>query len=175
MHTKPLCIFFLCCMFTLPCQAFAADDIARHMNTVTLYMENDLFYNTDRQYTHGLKLSWISPDLTDYRDIIADDRPYAGMTYIAIGFHGKNTRQMDTLELDVGIIGRHSYADDCQRAIHNWIDVTDPKGWEHQLRDEPIFNAFFERKWRLLRAKYRGDFSSDFIPHIGGGAGNAFT
>ncbi|MBW2675856.1 MAG: DUF2219 family protein, partial [Deltaproteobacteria bacterium] len=59
---------------------------------------------------------------------IADDRPYAGMTYIAIGFHGKNTRQMDTLELDVGIIGRRSYADDYQRAVHNWIEVTDPKG-----------------------------------------------
>jgi hypothetical protein len=36
--------------------------------TFNLYMENDLFSNTDRNYTNGVRLSWVSPDLTDYRD-----------------------------------------------------------------------------------------------------------
>ena len=54
------------CLF--PPQTRAADDAARRGNTLTLYMENDLFYNTDRQYTHGTKLSWISPDLAEDRE-----------------------------------------------------------------------------------------------------------
>ena len=207
-------------MLSLPCTAAAENDIAQDMSTVTLYMENDLFYNTDRQYTHGTKISWISPDLSNYRDdpfvpawsyplieslpfinepgyqrsisfslgqnmytpeeiersdLIKDDRPYAGITYLAIGFHSKNARQMDTLEFDVGIVGRHSYAEDVQKNIHHWVAATDPHGWENQLSDEPIINVFFERKWRLLRAKYRWGLGSDFIPHIGASAGNAFT
>jgi len=207
-------------MLILPCLAFAEDNTARHMRTMTLYMENDLFYKTDRQYTHGTKLSWISPDLSDYRDdplvpawsyplierlpfinesgyqrsisfslgqsmytpeeiersdLIKDDRPYAGMAYLAVGFHSKNDRQMDTLEFDAGIVGRHSYAEDWQTAIHEWVDATEPKGWAHQLHDEPILNVFFERKWRLFQRKYSRGFGSDCIPHIGCGIGNALT
>ena len=36
--------------------------------TFSLYFENDLFADTDRRYTNGIKLSWVSPDLSDYRD-----------------------------------------------------------------------------------------------------------
>ena len=67
-HAKSFFITLFCFMMILPCRASAANDIAQDMNTVTLYMENDFFYGTDRQYTHGIKLSWISPDLSDYRD-----------------------------------------------------------------------------------------------------------
>ncbi|MDO9515928.1 MAG: lipid A deacylase LpxR family protein [Syntrophales bacterium] len=190
------------------------------MSTFTLYMENDFFYNTDREYTSGIKLSWVSPDLTEHRDtpfvpewgyplieqlpfinkpgyrrsvsfsfgqgmytpeeiersdLMADERPYAGITYLAVGFHGKNTQQMDTLEFNVGIIGPHSYVEAGQKVSHRWVAATDPQGWDHQLRDEPIINAFFERKWRLLRTEYGRGLTYDFIPHIGGGVGNAFT
>jgi len=213
----PIAVLFIC---LFPPQARAADDAARRVNTFTLYMENDLFYNTDRQYTHGTKLSWISPDLAEYREnplipawsypfiehvpfinepgdqrsisvslgqnmytpeeierseLIVDDRPYAGMTYLAIGFHSKNDWRMDTLEFDVGIVGRHSYAQDIQQAVHNIVDSTDPQGWEQQLHDEPILNVFFERKWRFLRTRYGRGLGSDFIPRIGGGVGNAWT
>jgi len=58
--------------FFLPQAAFAADEKARASDTMTLYLENDVFgfKNRDRYYTHGTKLSWISRDLTDYRDIL---------------------------------------------------------------------------------------------------------
>jgi len=219
-HANPFFMTLFCLMLILPCQAVAEDNTARHMRTMTLYMENDFFYNTDRQYTHGTKLSWISPDLSDYRDdplvpawsypliermpfinepgrqrsvsfsfgqsmytpeeiersdLIKDDRPYAGIAYLAIGFHSKNDRQMDTLEFDAGIVGRHSYAENCQKTIHHWVDAQDPKGWEHQLHDEPVLNVFFERKWRLFQRGYSRGFGFDCIPHIGCGLGNALT
>ena len=33
-----------------------------------LYVENDLLYRTDRNYTSGVKLTWVSPDIEDHVD-----------------------------------------------------------------------------------------------------------
>lgn len=46
--------------------AFADDGLPRKDTSWTLRftLENDLFANTDENYTNGIKLSWISPDLT---------------------------------------------------------------------------------------------------------------
>lgn len=37
--------------------------------TFTFRLENDLFASTDRLYTNGIKLSWISPELDYFRDL----------------------------------------------------------------------------------------------------------
>ena len=37
--------------------------------TFTLHYENDLFANTDRFYTNGIKLSWVSPDMKWFQDL----------------------------------------------------------------------------------------------------------
>jgi len=34
----------------------------------SFYFENDLFTDTDRYYTNGVKFSWVSPDLTEFLD-----------------------------------------------------------------------------------------------------------
>ncbi|GAB2590809.1 lipid A deacylase LpxR family protein [Nitrincola alkalisediminis] len=36
--------------------------------TLNLYFENDLFNNTDQQYTNGVRVSWISPDILSFVD-----------------------------------------------------------------------------------------------------------
>ena len=202
--------------------SIAGDEEVRRSDTLTLYLENDLFGfdNNDRYYTHGTKISWISRDLSDYRevaglpsgmhrlieqvpfvndpdrrrtvsvslgqniytpedkersDMILDDRPYAGITYLGLGLHSKNERLMDTLEFDLGIVGRHSYAEDIQRGIHVWTDSDDPKGWSHQLHDEPLLNLYFERKWKAFKSGSSEGLGFDCIPHIGIAVGNAFT
>jgi len=144
----------------LPAPALAQGKKAKDTQTFSFYLENDTFADTDREYTSGVRLTLISPDLTGYRenprlpewsypvieklpfvnepgfqhavsfsigqniytpedlersDLIQDDRPYAGITYLAIGFHSKNNHRMDSLELDLGIVGPHSYAEQCQK------------------------------------------------------------
>ena len=223
MKPKPfLAIALILMLFFMPHPSLAADEEARRSDTLTIYLENDLFAfdKNDRYYTHGTKISWISRDLSNYRDIvlapswmhrfiermpfindpenqrtvslslgqniytpedkersdlILDDRPYAGITYLGLGLHSKSRRQMDTLEFDIGIVGRHSYAEDCQEAIHNRIGSVDPKGWSHQLHDEPVLNMYFERKWRALQIQRNGGLGFDCIPHLGIAAGNAYT
>jgi len=46
----------------IPCEA------AENSRTFSFYFENDLFADTDKGYTNGIKLSWISPGLTGYAE-----------------------------------------------------------------------------------------------------------
>jgi len=116
-----------------------------------------------------------TPEDKGRRDLISGDRPYAGVTYLGLGLQSKSTRRMDTLELVLGIVGRHSYAEDCQIVIHREIGSIKPQGWEHQLHDEPLLNLYFERKRRFLEKKFSSGWGFDFIPHFGVAAGNMLT
>ncbi len=51
------------------CFSFAAE--AQEIKTspsVFLYFENDLFFDTDEFYTNGVKVTWLSEDLDDFKD-----------------------------------------------------------------------------------------------------------
>ncbi len=117
--------------------------------SLTFLFENDLFGDSDAQYTNGLKLSWLSPDLktlksarglpqwlhdwvrrlnaferrgagnndrqfnigfgigqmmytpddTQARALVVDDRPYAGWLYGALTLVSKTRDVADTLEI----------------------------------------------------------------------------
>jgi len=129
-------LFLILILLFLPCPVIAGVEEARKSDTLTLYLENDVFAyeNNDRYYTHGTKISWISPDLSDYRDVaaiplwlhriigrmpivnepheqrsvslslmqaiytpenllrsdlIVNERPYAGLTYLGFALHSK--------------------------------------------------------------------------------------
>ncbi len=212
-------LFSVFCMF--PCTLAAYDRItARNSSTWTVALENDLFAQTDFGYTGGMRFTWISPDLSEYRElspeekwytpmvqhlpvvnkpgnlktvsfsliqqvytprntmtsrVIDDDRPYAGITQAAIGFHSRNASRMDTLEFDLGIVGPHSCGEKIQEGIHDAFDCDMPRGWDNQLDDEPLFNLFFERKWRLAYIPLPDGMALDMIPHAGIGVGNAQT
>ncbi len=43
-------------------------DKVRKSWTVSFFFENDLFVNTDENYTNGVKLSWLSPDVKDFAE-----------------------------------------------------------------------------------------------------------
>lgn len=186
--------------------------------TFSIYFENDLFTHTDQHYTNGTKLSWISPDLTNYeesgklpdwslplvhslpfinepdlqrnialsigqnmytpgdisrKDLIEDDRPYAGWTYFGIAFHSKNDRRLDSIEFQVGIVGPESFTEQTQKFVHSARGINRPNGWDNQLKNEPGLNIIYERKWRLLEAKQGLGF--DTITHLGCSVGNVST
>jgi hypothetical protein len=75
-----------------------------------------------RSVSVSLGQNIYTPEDKERSDLILDDRPYAGIAYLGLGLHSKSRRQMDTLEFGIGVVGRHSYAEDCQQEIHNWTD-----------------------------------------------------
>ena len=213
--------FFIFCILGLfPITVAAQEKKAKSSKSFSFYLENDLVTGTDREYTNGIKLTWISQDLTKYRedsripewsyplirslpfvnepgfqravslsigqsmftpedinrsDLISSDRPYTGITYLGCALHSKSSSRMDILEINLGLVGPHSYADECQKTIHRWIDSPRPNGWKNQLKDEPILVVYYERKWKHIGSRSESGFGYDFIPHIGGAIGNAFT
>jgi len=115
-----------------------------------------------------------TPENTTTKELIRDDRPYAGVTYLDMGFTGKDLRQMNTWEIMVGIAGRHSYAEDVQKLIHRWKGVDIPQGWDHQIGDEPILNLYFEHRRKVFEFSVGSGWGYDLIPNLGAGLGNLY-
>jgi hypothetical protein len=209
---------------------------ARNSPSFIVYLENDYFGGTDRHYTNGFKMAWLTGDLTDWgkrgwrqsflealpfvnhpgsqknlglavgqqiftpQDISAtnpdpNDRPYAGWSYLEFSFLAKTEHVADTIAIQVGMVGPHSYADDIQTWAHHLTDNEIPRGWDYQLEDEVGLNIAWERKWRgytrtfarINRADWRAGetiasvrsrqphWGMDFMPHIGVVLGNVHT
>ena len=108
-------------------------------------------------------------------DLITDDRPYAGWTYFGAGFHTKNKQQMDTIELQFGMVGPDSCADETQKMVHELRRLQRPNGWEHQLKNEPGIAAIYERKWRLPSITTPNRCGFDAVAHMGFALGNIYT
>lgn len=211
-------ILFLCLL------AFS-DSRAHHLSpkntwTFTFRFENDLFANTDRNYTNGIKLSWISPDLTRFRDsdelpewgkklvsklpysgveglqrniafsigqnmytpgdtstpnLVPDDRPYAGWLYGSAAFHNKDYRHLDTFEIQAGVVGPWSFAEEAQNLVHGLRGLKKAKGWGNQIKNEPGLALVYEHKDRLITPQTLSGFGFDAITHYGGALGNVFT
>lgn len=194
-------------------QPAIADQPAR--GTLTVQMENDRFSDTDRHYTHGTRLSWVSAkddiprwaerlmgwvtphlpgkDKSEHRigyvlgqdiftpeniaraGLIIDDRPYAGWLYGGLSLHAETPTQLDTVELDIGLVGPQSFADETQTLVHEIIDVQQPNGWDNQLKNEPGLVVAFDRRWRLSALRRKAIFEFDLIPSVGGSLGNVRT
>ena len=203
--------------------------------TFTFHLENDLFADTDRFYTNGIKFSWISPelewfenlswmekdgrlqngiktmiDLLPYsheegrqrnialsfgqkmytprdisrRDLIVDDRPYAGWLYGSMAFHSKVIRtepeqkigRLDTFEIQAGFTGDWSLAEEAQDFIHSIRNIKKANGWDNQIDTELGVAFIYDRKYRIApRLDLPGQWGVDTIVNAGGAVGNVFT
>ena len=97
----------------------------------------------------------FTPEDISNPNLIVNDRPYAGWLYFGIGLMRshiikKGLAIFDTLEVDLGIVGPESYAQDVQTWWHkNISDSPRPAGWDNQLKNEPGILVNLERKWRM--------------------------
>lgn len=211
-------LFLASCLFA-PCVS-ADHHPPEDSWTFTFRFENDLFASTDRDYTNGVKLSWISPDISHFRDsdklpdwgkavvdklpfsreeglqrniafsigqniftpgdtdiinLVPDDRPYAGWLYGAVAFHNKDYRHLDTFEIQAGLVGPLSFAEEAQNFIHDLRDIDEARGWDNQLENEPGIVLIYDHKDRVIPAKTLSGFGFDAITHYGGAVGNIWT
>lgn len=188
--------------------------------TWTLVIENDRLSNTDRHYTNGIRLGYVSnaqgknpgpvqtalrtiypfalkaegrwgfavgqnmyaPEDLTRRDVVTNDRPYAGWLYVSPSLHIETTRSMlgrefgvlDTIAIEIGVVGPASLAEPTQKFVHRTIETTRPEGWDHQLSNEPGIAIIGERKLRTPPLRL-GPIEADAIPHFGFALGNVYT
>ena len=207
----------LACGAGLP--ASASEETGKHW-TFSIFFENDLFADTDQHYTNGLKLAWVSPDLSEYRDstglpdwshalidrlpfinepglqrnigvsigqniytpaditrrdLIRDDRPYAGWLYGSVAFHNRKQAWLDVIEVQGGMVGPLSFAEQAQNLVHDLRGIDQARGWDNQLKNEPGMLMIYERKWRNYARNVGTGLGMDLITHAGGALGNIAT
>lgn len=118
-------------------------------------------------------------DLTNSAPI-KTDRPYAGWLYTGAiyqrrGEYAPNVATMENFEINLGVVGPDSIAEEAQKTVHGWWFSNDvPLGWGHQIKNEPGLVLKYERLWRLSPTTNTMHYV-DVIPRIGGDLGNVFT
>lgn len=135
------------------------------------------FTNEGLVFRSGLGIGQImqTPSDSTRTDLIINDVPYAG----AITAHGTwfafNNKEFYGLEIICGLMGPLSMAEQTQKTAHKIFDSVDPKGWDNQLKTEPLLNINYMVKRKILSLGSPGGFSMDTA--IGGnmGIGNLFT
>jgi len=184
--------------------------------TWTLLIENDLLSNSDRHYTNGVNLSWLSspdevpafareaaswvpfllapdgkrrvgynvgqsiftPSDIKIREPQPNDRPWAGYLYAGMALLSETPTRLDTFEIDIGVVGPASFAEQTQKAVHQLIGSPEPQGWNNQLKNEPTIALIWERKWREEVLRFSdpdSHFGVDVTPMIGAALGNVYT
>jgi lipid A 3-O-deacylase len=119
--------------------------------------------------------SIFTPENTDEPELLTDDRPYAGWLYggliyqrRGLGWGGYVT--LEQFQLQAGVIGPGSYAGQTQ----TWYHRRAPRGWRHQLKNEPGLVLRYGRSW-LMPIPAAENRYFDFIPQGGVSLGNIDT
>jgi hypothetical protein len=117
-----------------------------------------------------------TPEQTGISHLIKDDRPYAGWLYFGLGLvANQGSKRYDQLELNLGMIGPLSFAEEVQKGWHGFLDLPKLKGWGNQLENEPGVVLFYEQARRLGNMELTDGLKLDLIPRFGGSLGNVFT
>lgn len=131
-------------------------------------------------YSFGQSL--FTPEDTDTRELVPDDRPYAAWLYVGLAYQAVYERAdgsavQDTVELDLGVIGPMALGEEVQNTYHDLIGVDETNGWDNQLENEPGFVLSLERKWRSAEAQpFAGTgLEVDAIPFVHFSLGNVLT
>ena len=117
------------------------------------YLTKDLYISTlpDRQraVAYTIEAKAYTPDDTDSKKVIEDDRPYAGLLLWGGDLYAFNSKVADRLGLKLGVVGPASGAEHLQDLVHSISGTDKAKGWGKQLDNETVIRLEAERMWRL--------------------------
>lgn len=118
-----------------------------------------------------------TPEDINTSRLVEGDRPYAGVTLVGFSLHENRQRghwrQTSDLHVDVGMVGQASGAQSIQREVHRFLEADMPRGWNNQLRNEPLLNAAYRRQW--WRGHSLGSLEFEHGPSLTAAVGNLFT
>ncbi|MBE9604696.1 lipid A deacylase LpxR family protein [Acetobacteraceae bacterium H6797] len=124
----------------------------------------------------GLALghSIFTPQDTQRRNPDPTDRPYAGLLYGAASISRETATTLSVLELQLGMVGPSALGEQVQNNWHRFIGVDTAKGWDYQIKDEPVGALIIDRKWRLPLLMV-GNVELEALPSASASLGNLQT
>lgn len=108
-------------------------------------------------------------------DVIPNDRPYAGWLYLGLGYNERNPKQMDTIQVNIGMVGPASLGKQTQDFIHDLRDIPRFNGWNNQLHNELGIQVVAERRNKIWVSSNNTWPHFDAITHYGASLGNVAT
>lgn len=133
-----------------------------------LYKQGD-----DLRFGWSLGQQMFTPSDIQREDVVLNDRPYAGWTYLSLGLttdrQGERIRNINKLEIVVGVVGPESRAEQVQKRIHDITDSTQPQGWDNQLHNETTVDLQYQHEWIVPII----DNFIDVVPRVGASLGTS--
>jgi len=126
----------------------------------------------------GISQLIFTPENTTQADPQPDAVPWAGMLGWSESWYAFDNRRLNAFQIYVGILGPYSGAEQFQSTIHDLINADDVRGWENQLRTEPLLNINYAFKKKLLAGGTFGQRSktgADLALGAQAGLGNLVT
>ena len=147
-----------------------SDFLKKHLQIARTEKDVEIYYSL------ALGQNMYTPEDISRTDLIVNDRPYAGWTYLEFGVTAQGRNDFELLKLDVGLVGPASGAGFTQRQWHHLVGADQPEGWAHQLPNEPGLNLHYARGRRFVIDRVGSErWSFDVTPHFGAALGNIHT
>jgi len=103
----------------------------------------------DRAVSYTFAQATHTPSDIKVATLIEDEPPYAGLLSWSGHLHAFDDQVVDKLTLTLGLVGPASGAEAAQQVVHNVTGSDEPRGWDHQLENEPVFRLSADRLWRV--------------------------
>lgn len=131
--------------------------------------------DTSRNMVVTAGQAMFTPRDRNRTDLIRNERPYAGWLYLGLGYNARDEQRMDSVEVNMGIVGPAALAKQSQDFIHDLRGKSRFHGWDNQLKNEPGIQIVAERKRRVAENTGGTSLRFDAISHYGASLGNVKT
>ena len=142
------------------------------------WLIKDLYISTEPDKKRGISHMFFQRMQTPVdileTELISNDLPYAGLLAWQGTAYSWDDFVADQMSLYLGWVGPAALAEQSQKEIHRIIGSDDPKGWDNQIRNEPIVKVELQRIWSLYRNE-NNRFQYDVLGLGGAGLGNLET
>lgn len=138
----------------------------------------------DAAISFALGQNMYTPEDITVPALQVNERPWAGWLYLGLGLSthrlvekdaASESHSLESFELEVGVVGPLSYAEDTQTMWHELIQSPRPQGWNNQIKNEPGLNLIYQKKHIIRVDIDSSKWGLDFGPHFGASLGNIHT
>jgi len=128
----------------------------------------------NQNYELAIGQNIYTPEFFRTSGLVVNDRPYAGWLYGELSVNSHAPGMEEGLVVNLGTIGPAALGEEVQKLLHTIINDPEPRGWDHQLENEPAVLLRYRRSWFHPLFLY-DHIQGDLITRVGLSLGNIFT
>jgi lipid A 3-O-deacylase len=156
-------------------QDISQEWLARKINSILPLVDIEPESGWDKRFGKVFGQNIYTPQHIEDPQSIPDDRPYAGYLYGGYVLASYNDVIMKRMEVDIGMVGPYSFAEQTQKLVHRAGGWTIPQGWDHQIQSELGIMLTYEDRYKIKGRTLFSVIDYDMIPRARWSLGNVMT